>query len=229
MAGTNWSDLLGTVRDFFRIGVAGPRLKSSSGNLLVRNSADSADVEVTASKVKISGDILELNSDAAGAGADWKMILQRPVAGMTGLITFTLPVDDGTPGQVLQTDGNGVLSWVAAGAAANADKVDTTALAFGTASPLTLFSTGAADIVYEAEVIVDTAFNGAPSLSIGISGSVAKYAATTDIDLTQVAGSVFKVHPGLGAQGVEALIGTYVAGGATVGAARILIHFVTPS
>jgi hypothetical protein len=50
----------------------------------------------------------------------------------------------------------------------------------------------------------------------------------TDIDLTALAGTVFKVHPGLPAAGIEALIATYAASGASVGAARILVHFATP-
>lgn len=36
-------------------------------------------------------------------------------ASTTGAYTLTLPVDDGTAGQVLSTDGSGVLSWISAG------------------------------------------------------------------------------------------------------------------
>lgn len=224
-----WTDLLGTTRAFFKIGFAGVMLKNSSGNLLVRNNADSADAQVTASKLNMSGDVLDINSDAAGSAADWKYTLQRPVAGMTAAVILTLPVDDGTPNQVLQTDGSGVLSWVNAGTTASSDKMDTTSLAFGTASPLALFSTGAADIIDMIEVIIDTAFNGAPTLSIGVSGTTSKYASATDIDLTQAAGTVIQLHPGLTAAGAEALIATYAAAGASVGAARIIVHYGTPA
>lgn len=41
-----WSNAAGTVLSYFRIGVAGPRLKDSSGSLLVRNAGDSADAIV---------------------------------------------------------------------------------------------------------------------------------------------------------------------------------------
>ena len=41
-----WSDAAGTVLGYFRLGIAGPRLKDSSGSLLVRNPADSADAVV---------------------------------------------------------------------------------------------------------------------------------------------------------------------------------------
>jgi hypothetical protein len=227
---SRYSDLLGTLRATFKVGgTAGVVLKNIAGALSVRNTGDSADAALTASKVSVSGDVLDINSDAAGSAADWKYTLQRPTAGMTAAVVLTLPIDDGTPNQVLQTDGNGILSWAAAGSTASSDKVDTTSLAFGTASPLALFSTGAADIITKIHVIIDTPFNGAPTLSIGITGTLSKYFAATDVDLTAAAGTVFEVHPGLGAGGVEALIATYAAGGASAGAARILVFFATPA
>ncbi len=224
-----WSDLLGTLKSSFRLGLSGVRLKDSSGNLLVRNTGDSADAEVTASKVKVSGEIVEINSDAVGSGADWKYTLQRPTSGMDAAVTLTLPVDDGTPNQVLQTDGSGALSWASAGSTASSDKVDTTTLAFGASSPVTLFTTGANDIITKIQVIIDTAFNGTPSLSIGISGTTSKYMAATEVDLTAAAGTIFEVGPGQTAQGAEALIGTYSAGGASAGSARILVWTSTPA
>ncbi|MGH9894515.1 MAG: hypothetical protein ACREA0_21540, partial [bacterium] len=138
-----WQDLAGTLGAYIKVGLSGVRLKNSSGHLLVRNSGDSADAEITASKVKVSGEILEINSDAAGSGADWKYSLQRPASGMGAAVVLTLPVDDGTPDQVLKTDGSGVLSWVSAGNTALAKKVDTTTLAFNSSSPLAMFTTGA--------------------------------------------------------------------------------------
>lgn len=228
MAGI-FSDLFGTSKAFFRLGFTGPRFKDGSGNLLIRNAGDSADAELTASKVKVSGEILEINSDAAGSGADWKYTLQRPTSGMTAAVVFTLPVDDGTPNQVIATDGSGVLSFASAASTASSEKVDTTTLAFGTTSPLTLFSTGASDVINMAEIIIDTAFDGAPSVSIGISGTTSKYMAATDVDLTMAAGTVFRVHPGKTAQGAEALIATYSAGGATVGSARVQVYYDTPA
>jgi hypothetical protein len=92
-----------------------------------------------------------------------------------------------------------------------------------------MFTTGAGDIIEKIQVVVDTAFDGAPSMSVGIAGTVSKYLSATDVDLTAVAGTVFEVHPGLDAQGAEDLIATYSAGGASVGAARILVTFATPA
>ena len=225
-----FSDLIGTTKAYFKIGgTTGVRLKNSSGALLVRNTGDSADAAITTSKANISGDVIDINSDAAGAAADWKYTIQRPAAGMTAAVTLTLPADDGTASQLLSTDGTGVLSWATAGDTSLADKLNKTSLAFGTASTVTIFSTGAADIIDLIEVIIDTAFDGTPTMSVGIAGTTSKYMGTTDVDLTAAAATVFEVHPGLTAAGAEALIITYAAGGATVGAARVIVHYATPA
>jgi hypothetical protein len=222
-----WSDLLGTTGAYFKLGLSGVRLKDSSGNLLVRNSGDSADAQVTTSKLNVSGDVVDINSDAAGSGADWKYTLQRPSSGMTAAVTLTLPIDDGTPGQVLQTDGSGAMSWVSAGSTASSLKLDSTSLAFGTASPVAMFTTGAADIIEYIDVVVDTAFNGTSTMSVGITGTTSKYMPATALDLT--ATGMYRYHPGLTAAGAESLIITYSAGGASAGAARVIVHYATPS
>lgn len=225
-----FSDLIGTTKAYFKIGgTAGVRLKNSSGALLVRNTGDSADAAVTTSKVNVSGDVIDINSDAAGAAADWKYTIQRPAAGMTAAVTLTLPVDDGTASQVLSTDGSGVLSWTTAGDTALADKMNSTSLAFGSASPVAMFTTGAADIIDRIEVVIDTAFDGTPTMSVGVAGTTSKYMGTTDVDLTTTAATVFEVHPGLDAAGAESLIITYSAGGAAAGAARVIVHYGTPA
>lgn len=226
---SRFSDLLGTVGSYFKIGISGVRLKNSSGNLLVRNTGDSADAEVTASKINVSGNDVVLNSDAAGSGADWLYTLRRPSTGMGAAVVLTLPVDDGTPNQALVTDGDGALSWASVASTSACDKVDTSTLAFGTSSPLSLFTTGAGDVITRIQIIVDTAFDGTPSVSIGVAGTTSKYMASTAVDLTAAAATVFEVHPGLGAQGAEALIATYSAGGASAGSARILVYYATPS
>ena len=229
MSAGRWIDLLGTLKDSIRLGLSGVRLKNSSGNLLVRNTGDTADAAATMSKLNVSGDSIDINSDAAGSGADWLYTVQRPNTGMTAAVVLTLPVDDGTPGQVLSTDGSGVLSWASAGSTASSIKQDTTTVAFNTGSPVTMFSTGANDVISKVKVIVDTAFDGSPSLSIGISGTTSKYMGTTDVDLTAAAGTVFEVDPGLNAQGAEDLIATLAAGGATAGTSRVIVEYSTPA
>jgi hypothetical protein len=223
-------DLLGTVKSYFKIGgTAGVRLTNSAGDLVVRNAADSADAAVTASKLNVSGNSIDINSDAAESSADWKYTLARPASGMTANVSLTLPVDDGTPNQVLSTDGSGVLSWASAASTASSDKLHSTALAFDASSPVAMFTTGAGDVIDSIEVVVDTAFTGTPTMSVGIAGTTSKYMGTGDVDLTAAAKTVFQAHPGLDAQGAESLILTYSAGAADAGAARVIVHYATPA
>lgn len=224
-----WADLIGTTRAIFKIGLAGVGLKNVAGNLVVRNTGDTADADITTNKVNISGDGFVINSDATNAGADFSITFNRPAAGMTAPVVYTLPTDDGTPTQVLQTDGTGVLSWASSAATGSSVKLKSTALAFGSSSPVAMFSTGAGDIIDHIQVYVDTAFNGAPSMSVGIVGTTSKYVGTTDIDLTQASGTAFIIHPTLPAQGIENLILTYAAGGASAGAARVVVAYATPA
>ena len=223
-----WSDLYGTTKGYLRLGLTGVRLTNNAGNLEVKNAAGNADAAITASAVNVSGNTLTINSDAAESAADWKITLNRPASGMTANVALTLPVDDGTASQVLSTDGSGVLSWISAGDTSLCDKVDTTELAFGSSAAVSLFSTGAADVINRMQVVVDTPFNGtAPTVSIGVAGTVSKYSAVTDVDL-KTAG-VYEINPGLPAAGIEALIATYAADSSSAGAARVLIHYATPA
>ena len=223
-----FKDLKGTTENIFRI--SANAWKGITGGIAARNSADSADVKVQASQFEATGNTgLILNSDAAGSGADWSITLNRPATGMTAAYTLTLPVDDGSPSQVLQTDGSGVLSWVSAGGS-TADKmsVDTTSIAFGTASPITLFTTPANAIVHRVQVIIDTTFNGTPTLTVGVSGTTSKYMTSGQNVLTGTAKDIYESNPGETASS-ETLIATYAAGGASAGAGRILVYYSVPA
>lgn len=222
-----WSDLVGTVKATFKIGLAGVTLKNSAGNLLVRNSGDTADADVTVKKLFVSGDGIELNSDAAGSVADWKYVLQRPVSGMTEAVTLTLPTSDGSPGQVLQTDGTGALSWGNSSGASNAIKVDATALAFGSSSTVSMFALPVSSTVDHIDVVVDTPFDGTPTMSVGVNGgSASKYVPSSYIDLTAAAKTVFQIHPGEQPNGSqESLEIYYTSGSATAGSARVLVFY----
>lgn len=225
------SDLAGTALTKLGVAIGSARiyLKAISGGFAVRNATDGADAALTASQIKISGDSFEINSDAAGSSADWKVTIQRAAAGMTAAYTLTLPIDDGTPSQVLQTDGSGVLSWVTpASGVSNMVETDSTALAFGTSSPVTMFTTPASSKLTRVRVYVDTAFDGtAPTLSIGISGVTSKYGSTGQVDLKTI--GVYEWDPGVTVVGGENLIATYAADSSTVGAARIEVDYVVPS
>jgi hypothetical protein len=222
-------DLIGTSNASIQVEKAGVKLKNSSGNLLVRNAADNADAELTTSKLNNSGNSIVLNSDAAESGADWKATINRAASGMSANLNLTLPANQPSTGQVISYDSAGNGTFISLPSSASSLKLETTSLAFGSTSPVSMFSTGSTDVIDEVDVIIDTAFDGTPSLSIGISGSTSKYMGATQVDLTAAGTTTFKVCPGLTAQGVEALIATYSAGGSTVGAARIIVKYATPA
>lgn len=226
-----FADILGTTRAFFRIGFTGPRLKSSGTNLLIRNSGDSADAEVTTSKLNNSGNTVSINSDAAGAGADWRLDLSKNTAA-TAHLEVQFPPAKGTDGYLLRQKAGtagGVLELelVAPGSQSTASLLaETTNLAFGSSSPVTMYTQSATAVIDKIQIVVDTAFDGTPSASVGIVGNTSKYASATDIDLTAAAETVFEIHPGKPAPGsTENLIITYSAGGASAGAARFLVYY----
>lgn len=232
MAGS-FRDLLGTTFTKLQIGLgsAGAVLKVASAKVRARNVADSADVPLVGSVIAASGNQIQLNEAAASSGADWLMTLNRPVSGMAAAVNLTLPATVGSTNQVLTTDGStGALSWTTVAGGADKMVTDTTTLAFGTASPVAQFNLPASAVVERVRVIIDTAFSGAPSLSVGIAGTTSKYLGSTSVDLTAASTTTFEVTPGLASIGtVEAIIATYTAGGATAGAARIEVDYVIPS
>jgi hypothetical protein len=228
MAGI-FDDLLGTIRTSFQLGINGLRLKNASGRISARNAADSADVNFRAAALETSADAgIVINADAAGSGADWPVTIARPASGMAAPYTLTVPPTPGTAGQILRTDGAGNTDWVTNPTGAEKLSFDTTSFVFGSASPISMFTLPANAIVGEVVIYVDTAFNGTPSLSIGVAGTASKYLASTQVDLTQDA--EFRASPGLLANGSpEAIIATYAAGSATVGAGRIVVQYAVPA
>lgn len=238
MAG-GFRDIIGTSFASFRLGLGATSLaiKNASSKIRARNAADSADVPLVGSVIAASGDQMQLNEDAAGSGADWLMTLNRPATGMTHALNLTLPSGDPAVGQAVTVASfagdNIAFQYTTIAAGTDKTVVDTTAIAFGAASPISMFTLPANAIITEVRVIVTTAFNGTPSLSIGITGTLSKYMSATANDLNATNVTVpasYFAHPELDSVGTtEALIATYAAGGATVGAGRILVSYVIPS
>jgi hypothetical protein len=141
-------------------------------------------------------------------------------------ISFNSP----TTGQVLQYNGT---SWVPAtlsSGPSNVQLIQSTTISFNSSSPVTMFTLPANHIILECRVIIDTQFNGTPTLEVGISGNTDKYLEQVDVNLTDVAGSVYSAIKG-NAPPVsnESIIATYSAGGATIGSARIIVLHGLPS
>lgn len=225
-------DLKGTSQQTFQIQKGGPKIKNVSGAFHFRNAADGAYADLYAAILNAASDSMVINSDAAETGADWKMTVARPSSGMTANVTFTLPASAGTNGYVLQTDGSGTLSWVAQSAPPSVTSkitVDTTTLNFGATSPIAMFTLPANAVVHKVQVIIDSAFDGTPSLEIGISGTTDKYMAQSAVDLASGAGDRWESSPNQQAVGTtEAIIATYVSGSATQGSARLLVEYSIP-
>ena len=99
------------------IGIAG-LLPSGSDNYLL--SSDGASGAVAEAALQFAAGVLAVGTTGATlgavtlAGSTSGVVTIQPAAA-AGTWTLTLPTDDGTAGQVLQTDGAGVTSWAAAG------------------------------------------------------------------------------------------------------------------
>ena len=227
-----YNDLAGTTNGSFLVGTANI-WKAITGGFAARNLADNADAKIQVSTLEASADSILINYDAAGTANDWTLSLARNPLQIAALI-LQAPPSKGTDGHVLRQRAGtaaGVLELelAAAGSTSQCISVDTTTLGFGTTSPLTLFSSPSGAVFLKAEVIIDVPFNGAPTLTIGITGTTAKYMASAQNVLTRPAGDGFETNPKLPSTAGEALIATYSAGAATIGSARILIHYSVPS
>ncbi|WP_322979117.1 hypothetical protein [Pseudomonas sp. C11] len=223
-------DLRGTLSNLFRLGLGGLQLKSTGGKIRARNATDDADAPLVGSTIAASGDSLTLNEDAAGAGEDWTLTISRPSTGMSQALNFKMPANYGTAGFALTTDGAGNLSWASSAAATNLEATDTTDLAFNSTGTVAMFQLPADAVVRLVAIVIDTAFDGTPSLSIGVTGELSRYLGSTQVDLTAAAGTTFEVDPSAAAEATaQDLIATYSAGGATQGAARMLVSYVIPS
>jgi hypothetical protein len=226
-----WASIKGTTQAYFNLGISGVRLKNSSGNLAVRNTADNADAEVTASKVNVSGTDIVINSDAAGSAADWTYTIKSPSSGMSAAVSLTLPTTDGSSNEFLTTDGSGVLSWAAAGDTSLCSKINSTSLAFGDTSTISMFTLPANAVIEWVRVIIDTAFNGtAPTISVGISGNTSKYMASTESNLKGTVKDVYYAYPGEVASGTtESIELAYSADSSSAGAARVEVSYAVPA
>lgn len=223
-------DLRGTLSNLFRLGLGGLQLKSTGGKIRARSATDDADAPLVGSTIAASGDSIVINEDAAGSGADYTLTLSRPASGMSQNLTFTLPANYGTAGYALVTDGVGGLTFASSAAATNLEATDTTDLAFNSTGTVAMFQAPADAVVRLVTIVVDAPFDGAPSLSIGVAGELSRYLGSTQVDLTSPAGTVFEIDPAAAAEATaQDLIATYSAGGATQGAARMLVSYVIPS
>jgi hypothetical protein len=205
------SDLAGTLLSGFRIGLN--KLVSAAGVVTFRNKEDTANVAVAASEARL-------------LGATYQTTLAPASSGQTGNLTFRMPAADGSTDQAVCTDGAGNFIFRTIATGANAVKCEDQVIAFGSASPVTVVALPAGATIQRVTCEVETAFNGTPSLSVGLVGTISKYMGTTDMDLAVAA--TYEVAPMIEEAGAVSPIITYSAGGATIGSARISLQWVIP-
>ncbi len=230
-----FSDIVGSIQGFFQLGIGGNRVKNTNVGVAIRNAGDTADAQLTTAQLNNSGNGIVLNSAATQTGANWLYNLLRPTAGMTSNLTITLPANAPTVGSSLVAiDTAGTLAFQNLVLDRPEDKVY--ALNYNSSSPVTLFALPAGAIVKNVTIFVDTPFSGfttgsPPTVQIGTSGNPGLFITTSQNDLTDAAvAKSYITNPNVVANVAnQNLIATYVANGATAGAARILIEFSTPS
>jgi hypothetical protein len=205
------SDLAGTLLSGFRIGLN--KFVSASGVITARDKADAVNVAIAASEARL-------------LGATYKTVLQPAASGQAADLSLKLPPADGATNQGIGTDGAGNLSFITFATGANAVKAEDQVIAYNQSSPTTIVVLPAGATIQRVTVEVETAFDGAPSLSVGVVGTTSKYMGTTDMDLDVAA--IFQVEPMIEEVGSVTPIVTYAAGGATVGSARVTVQWVLP-
>ena len=211
----SWLKITGTQVGKFILGLTGVTLKNNAGNLDVRNNADSAYANVGLNSVTLNGNTY------------YNTI--QPSASQTQNVVLTLPTDDGSAGQVLSTDGTGVLSWVSAANTAPCLTADTTSFAFGSGSTISAFTLPANAVVDSTVIIVDSAFDGTPTLSVGYNGGSASYYAGSGDNLLTVADR-YQIPNQAAASGTTQSIELYYsAGSATTGSGRVIVYYSIPA
>lgn len=211
-----WLKVKGTQVGSFLLGFLGVRLKNSSGNLQVRNNGDTGFADVQAKDVTVSNNSTGFDVTLTTSGSQ------------AADYTLTLPPNTGSTGQVLATNGSGVLSWVSAASTDANWKVETTTVNFGSGATISAFTLPANAIIDKVMCIVDTAFDGTPTLSVGDSGNNSKFMGAGDNLLTLADRfDVYSQEPASGSPiNVEIY---YSAGGATAGSARVLCTYAVPA
>ena len=141
-----------------------PFASASTGLLVDDGSSFSYDTSTNILSVDTVSLATGLVVQDPGVGAN-SILIQAPT--LSGDYTLTLPVDDGTSGQLLQTDGSGVLSWV------TNNNGNVTGPGSATDNAVCRFDSTTGQLIQNSVVIIgDTgAITGAISLGIGAAAS----------------------------------------------------------
>lgn len=205
------SDLVGTLKAYFRIGSL--RIKNDSNVLAVKNTGDTGYLPVALSSTQYKN----------GTGT---VTLQTPIDVTYSLV---LPSNDGSTNEVLSTDGSGNLSWASVATSSNQVLAQTENVVYNSSTPIVVFTPPANSVIQKVIVDVDTLFDATSvNLSVGVAGTTSKYLGTNDVDLATVA--VYEVEPMFQEDGTpEEVIITFAPGSAgSTGSCNVTILYSNP-
>lgn len=208
------SDLLQTMKQYFRIGgPSGFRLSNSSGDCNVENAGGTSKAPLGAHTVKVFG-----------SNADHRVGLTAP-AGMSADVDFVLPAADGSPNQLIGTDGDGNLGFY--DAASTAELCQAESFTQATSSPLTIFTPPANSLITKVQVQVEgAAAAGAPTISVGVSGTVERDMEAADVDLKTV--GIYEVTPMTSVGGTPAAIIATITPDSQTFSGTVRVWYVLP-
>lgn len=164
--------------------------------LRVDNDGTNRGAQVSNDNAANTGDVLALNTENASA---YHLTLQSPQGngfstgtvrvkspdGTYAIVNLTLPDTDGNPGEVLSTDGSGVLSWSSSPVWTKYTKTFSDFGGGGATETESLVTLPANATVQGVIVKHSVAFSGgtcsALTVEVGISGNTAKYSSAFDV------------------------------------------------
>jgi len=223
MANAVWQKIQGLVNGFLKFGFTGPMVKKNTGDndqldILANNGVSDAKVNVATAKHKTI-EVLDVNG--------LKTTITQP--DLAADIVFNLPVTQGNNGESLKTDGAGNTVW-AAGENPEDISLFNHVTNFNTSSPDNVHVFAANFRHKEVSIEIVTPFSGgtAPTLSLGVTGSVEKYVEAADIDLGMPSGTkfIFDLEITEGSSGT--MIATINPDGSTAGQVRITLAGCIP-
>lgn len=207
-----WLNLRGTMGGLFGIGgKSGVNLKNTAGKLIIRNGADSANATAQVGAIEIK--------DSGSAN-----VISIAAPTLSGNVSLILPDNDGSPGDFLQSNGTGTLSWAASNS--NADITDSTVFD-QTSGTLAMFTPPDNALIRRVSAVVDTAAGGgSPTLKIGVTGTLDKYMETGHNDINNA--GIYETQPEIQETTALPIIATIVASSQTF-SGRLYVTYGVPA
>lgn len=206
------SDLMGTFSGILNLTKTGALLKGQSSAVQIRNHADDehANLEAASMRLKYPGE---------------SNLLTISPADMAANVDLTFPPDVGSAGDVLTSDGTGVLSWQPT--TAGGEIIKKVAFSQASSSPLAILTPPNNATIVKIRVDVESAGGAnSPTLAVGISGDTGKYMTTGQNDL-KATGS-YETNPSYEEDGTpDAIIATITPDSQSF-SGFIYVHYAVP-